>query len=274
MRPERRDIALPEFPPGTEWINVASLPARTLLGQGVALVWFWDYCSLNALRALPYLEEWHRRYGDRGLKVIGVHSPQFPFAREQGLVQEAVRRLGIEFPVAPDPDYEVWRLYGNEVWPAIYLWDRTGVLRFYHFGEGEYDQAEGAIQELLREIDADAPLPEPMAPVRRTDHPGALVQMPTPHRYLEQDRSGRRMAAGESLSISYQGATAAAVLEGTGKLDVLVDSERRRTLHLDGARLYKLVESGRHEKHDLELRFRDDALAYAFSFAPGPALDG
>ena len=271
MRPERRDIALPEFPQTTAWINVASLPARTMLGQGVGLVWFWDYCSLNALRALPYLQEWHRRYHERGLKVDRSPLTAVPVRSDQDRVQEAVVRLGIEFPVAPDPDYEIWRLYGNEVWPATYLWDRTGVLRFYHFGEGEYDQSEVAVQELLREIDADAALPDLMAPVRRTDHPGALVQVPTPHRYLEPDRSGRRVAAGESLSISYQGATAAAVLEGTGKLDVLVDSERRRTLHLDGPRLYKLVESGQHEKHELELRFRDDTLAYAFSFAPGPA---
>ena len=80
--------------------------------------------SLNALRALPYLQEWHRRYENAGLRVIGVHSPQFEFARHPELVADAVHRLGIEFAVALDPDFEIWRLYGNEVWPALYLWDR------------------------------------------------------------------------------------------------------------------------------------------------------
>jgi hypothetical protein len=271
MKPPRSDITVPEFPHSVEWINVPYLPMSTLLGRSVPLVWFWDYCSLNSLRALPYLQEWHRRYSESGLRLIGVHSPQFEFGRDGDLVEDAARRLGIKFAVAGDPDFEVWRIYGNEVWPAIYLWDRTGILRHYHFGEGAYDETERAVQELLHEIDAELELPEPMAPLRRTDRPGALVQAPTPHHYLEEDRSGRLVGAGEELTIRYQAATAAAVLEGGGKVDVIVDGERRRTLHLDRPRLYKLVESGQHEEHELKLFFRDDARAYAFSFAAGPA---
>ena len=114
----------------------------TLLGRSVSLVWFWDYCSLNSLRALPYLEEWHRRYAEKGLRVIAVHSPQFEFAREPGTVAKAVERLGVPFPVGLDQSYEIWRLYGNEVWPALYLWDRRGILRYYHFGEGRYAETE------------------------------------------------------------------------------------------------------------------------------------
>jgi hypothetical protein len=151
------------------------------------------------------------------------------------------------------------------------MWDRRGVLRHYHFGEGGYDETERAIQLLLREIDDVLELPEPMAPLRRTDHPGALVHVPTPHRYMEEDRTARPIEPGEALTVSYEGATAAAVLDGEGKLELEVDGNLRRIIRLDGPRLYKLVESGQHERHELRLRFDDHARAYAFNFAPGVA---
>lgn len=264
-------ITLPELPKDITWINVRVMPMSTLLGRSVPLVWFWDYCSLNSLRALPYLVEWHRRYAEHGLRIIGVHSPQFDFANDASLVEGAVGKLGIEFAVAPDPQFEIWRLYGNEVWPALYLWDRRGILQHHHFGEGEYEQTERVIQALLREINDETGWPEPMAPLRKTDHFGALVHAPTPHTYLNEDRTGRNLEAGEELEVRYQGATAAVVLSGAGAVDLLVDGELRRRVRLDGPRLYKLVETGRHEEHHLTLRFLDPARAYAFSFAAGPA---
>jgi Thioredoxin like C-terminal domain/AhpC/TSA family len=271
LRPERPNIALPEFPARVEAINAPFVRMSTLLGRSVVLVWFWDCCSLNSLRALPYLREWHHRYAGPGLGVIGVHSPQFEFGKRQDVVEEAVRRHEIQFAVALDPNYEIWRLYGNEMWPALYLADRRGILRYYHFGEGEYEETERAIGELLREIDPELELPEPMAPLRATDRPGALVRAPTPHRYLREDRSAQAFSAGEELGISYQGAGAVAVLDGEGEVELLVDGKQVRTLTLDGPRLYELVNSSQHEEHELTLRFRDEALAYAFSFVPGPA---
>jgi Thioredoxin like C-terminal domain len=271
VRPARADIAVPEFPPNVEWINVPFLPVGTLLGRSVPLVWFWDHCSLNSLRALPYLREWHRRYLAAGLRVIGVHSPQFEFGRDRTVVEDVAHRLAIEFAVAPDPDFAIWRLYGNEVWPSLYLWDRRGVLRHYHFGEGAYDETELAIQELLREIDEELTLPEPMPPLRETDRPNALVRVPTPHRYLEEDRSARSVSSGGELAIRYEGAVAAVVLDGRGEVELYVDGELVRVLRLQGPGLYELVDSPRHEEHELRLRFRAEARAYAFSFAPGPA---
>jgi hypothetical protein len=268
---ELPDIYLPEFPKRTQWINVPFIATGTLLGRTTPLIWFWDYCSLNSLRALPYLQEWHRRYADAGLRVIGVHSPQFEFGRDPEHVEDAVRRLGIEFAVALDPEFEIWRLYGNEVWPALYLWDRRARLRHHHFGEGLYDETEATIQSCLREIDDGLALPALMVPIRLTDAPGALVKAPTPHSYMSEDRSGRPIAAGEVLAVGYQGATAAAVLDGDTMAELEVDGELRRIVRIRGPRLYKLVESGRHEEHELRLRFREKARAYAFSFAPGPA---
>jgi hypothetical protein len=243
----------------------------TLLGRCVPLVWFWDYSSLNSLRALPYLQEWHRRYRDTGLRVIGVHSPQFDFGRQLSLVEDAVRRLGIEFAVVHDPEFEIWRLYGNEVWPALYLWDRRSVLRHYHFAEGGYDETERTIQQLLREIDDELELADPMEPLRETDRPGALVQAPTPHRYLADTNGGRAVAAGDQLAVRYRAASAAAVLDGNGEVDLELDRKPLRTIRLEGPRLYRLFDSRDSEEHELTLHFRDKARAYAFNFAAGPA---
>jgi hypothetical protein len=271
VRPAQLDIAIPEFPPDIDWINARIVRLGTLLGRHAVLVWFWDYCSLNSLRAMPYLKGWDRRYRDHGLSVFGVHSPQFDFGHVRTVVEAAVERLGIEFPVAPDSAYEIWKAYGNEVWPALYLWDRRGVLRYYHFAEGAYEETERAIQELLLEIDDELEVPGPMAPLRDTDAPEALVHPPTEHTYLEPDRSARMVEEGERLTVRYAGAAAFAVLDGDGKVDVLVDGELARTVSLEGPRLYELADHGEHTEHELTLEFRGPARAYAFSFAPGTA---
>lgn len=272
MTDAQTDIYAPEFPPSATWINAAFIRMGTLLGRNAALVWFWDYTNLNSIRALPYVREWHQRYAPHGLKVIGVHSPQFEFGKDPQRVEEAAARLDVPFAIAADGDYAIWRLYGNEVWPALYLWDRTGTLRHHHFAEGAYRETELAIQMALVEIDPDLDLPEPMLPLRPTDVPGALVEPPTPHQYLEPDRSGRAVRAGDQLSVRYGGAGAAAVLDGEGGVDVLLNGEWIRTLELDGPRLYDIVNTSHHQRHELTLMFAAPAVAYAFSFAPGPAL--
>jgi hypothetical protein len=264
-------IHAPEFPAGIDWINAPFVRVSTLLGRNVLLVWFWDFCSLNSLRALPYLNEWHSRYQGAGLRIVGVHSPQFDFGGRREEVESAARRLDIGFPIAVDSAYEIWKLYGTEVWPSLYLWDKSGVLRHHHFGEGAYGDTETAIAQLLKQVDGDLQLPAPLAPMRETDADGALVQVPTPHVYLEEDRSARSVAAGEQLELSYEGAAATAILDGEGVVDVYVDGELRTSIELVGPRLYQLVETPAHEAHELKLLFRAPARAYAFSFAPGPA---
>ena len=265
------EIYAPEFPSSTTWINAAFMRMGTLLGRNAALVWFWDYTNLNSIRALPYVREWHSRYARLGLKVIGVHSPQFEFGKDPTRVQEAAERLDVPFPIAADSDYAIWRLYGTEVWPSLYLWDRRGTLRHHHFAEGAYHATELAIQDALREIDPELELPVAMPPLRPTDVPGALVEPPTPHRYLEPDRSGRPIAAGEQLSVRFAAAGAAAVLDGTGGVEVLLNGEWINTFELDGPRLYEILDTGHHQRHELTLAFDAPAVAYAFSFPPGPA---
>src|SRR5918997_20333 len=148
--PPQADIHAPEFPPRMEWLNVAFLRMDRLVGSHAVLVEFWDFARVNSLRTLPYLQAWHSRYTDHGLRVIAVHSPGYSFGRDRDTVAAAAERLGIEFPVLLDPDYAVWRLYGNQGWPGRYLFDREGKLRLVHHREGGYADTERAIGECPR----------------------------------------------------------------------------------------------------------------------------
>lgn len=162
---------------------------RSLRGQ-VVLVDFWDYTCVNCIRTLPYLREWHRRYQDKGLTIVGVHSPEFYFGSVSELVQLAMRDFGIEYPVLLDNDYQIWRAFANRYWPSKYLIDTDGYMRYFTPGEGGYGETETAIQMLLRERDPRVTLPEPMAPLRPLDMPGAMMacERPTPELYLGAKR--------------------------------------------------------------------------------------
>jgi AhpC/TSA family protein len=190
MRPPAgAELPAPEFPPRLEWLNVAFLRMDRLMGRHVALVEFWDFARVNSLRTLPYLKAWHERYAEHGLRVIGVHSPGYSFGRDRDAVARAVERLGIEYPVALDPGLEVWREYGNRGWPGRYLFDRRGLLRFIHYGEGEYAETELAIQECLLELGEDElELPSPVEPLRPEDEPGLMLEPQTADIVLPADR--------------------------------------------------------------------------------------
>mgnify|MGYP001175056334 CR=1 FL=1 len=137
----------------TQWLNSAPLTAEQLRGK-VVLVDFWTYSCINCLRALPYVKAWDQKYRDQGLVVIGVHSPEFAFERDIGNVTKAARGLGIAYPMAVDNQYAIWRAFRNQYWPAHYLIDANGRLRYHHFGEGDYAETERAIQHLLTEAGA------------------------------------------------------------------------------------------------------------------------
>jgi thiol-disulfide isomerase/thioredoxin len=122
------------------------------------LIDFWTYSCINCLRALPYVETWAAKYKDAGLVVIGVHTPEFAFEKERSNVEKAVRDLKITYPVAIDSDYKIWEAFNNEYWPAHYFIDGKGRIRYHHFGEGEYDESERVIQELLKENGAQLSL--------------------------------------------------------------------------------------------------------------------
>jgi thiol-disulfide isomerase/thioredoxin len=143
----------PMMPPlsgATQWFNSPPLTSEMLRGK-VVLVDFWTYSCINCLRTLPYLKAWNEKYRDQGLVIIGVHTPEFAFEKIPRNVEQAIRDLGITYPVAMDNQYTIWNSYKNEYWPAHYLIDANGKIRHQHFGEGAYQETEQTIQSLLKE---------------------------------------------------------------------------------------------------------------------------
>lgn len=142
--------SLPDLSGAVQWLNSPALTAEQLKGK-VVLVDFWTYSCINCLRSLPYVNAWAKKYHDQGLVVIGVHAPEFAFERDPNNVTKAVHDLGINYPVALDNDYAIWRGFNNQYWPAHYFVDAKGQIRYHHFGEGDYAHSEQVIQQLLSE---------------------------------------------------------------------------------------------------------------------------
>ncbi len=138
----------PSLAGATGWLNSTPLSVESLRGK-VVLVDFWTYSCINCLRALPYVRGWHGKYIDHGLLIIGVHSPEFAFEKNPANVARAVKALGVDYPVALDNDYAIWRGFHNQYWPAHYFIDAQGRIRHHHFGEGNYRQSEDVIRQLL-----------------------------------------------------------------------------------------------------------------------------
>jgi thiol-disulfide isomerase/thioredoxin len=185
MRVEKGKVRAPEI--GRIWLNSTPLSFRQLRGRAV-LVDFWDYTCVNCIRTLPYVEGWHERYKDRGLTVIGVHTPEFTFAQYESNVERGIREFGLTYPIVVDSNREIWTAFANRYWPTKYLLDKDGYLRYGHFGEGGYGECEQVIQELLREIDPDLALPVLMDPLREEDHAGAVCYRASGELYLGNKR--------------------------------------------------------------------------------------
>jgi len=289
----------PDFVGITRWLNTPGdqpLTLRGLRGK-VVLVNFWTYTCINCLRELPHLKAWDAAYRSHGLVVVGVHAPEFAFEHVVANVSSAVSDLGIRYPVPIDNDYGTWNAYANQYWPATYLVDGNGHVRYLHFGEGEYGRTEQVIRTLLAE-GAAVPL-APAAPDRTPTEPQ------TPETYLgwerisptyagspiEENRISRyifpptlavngyayggrwrvgseRIVAGRNarLRIRFHGMLVHLVMTGRGAVDVIVDGRPVRRISVRRDRLYTLL--GRNDPHDglLELRFTSGVSAYAFTF--------
>jgi thiol-disulfide isomerase/thioredoxin len=246
VRAQPETIPAPPFPQDLPWVNAAPLRMDKQRGRPV-LVEFWDFCRVNSLRTLPYLKAWHERYAADGLRVIGVHTGGFPPSRDDEEVRRAVERLEIPYPVVIDTGLQVWDMYGNEGWPARYLWDPKGALFSLHYGEGAYAETEAEIGELLG-VER-----EPVPPVRPEDEPGALLAAQT------EDQPG-------AYSGPYEAGAAWAVLGGHGELTV-----NGRTLAVEHPGCMLLVEHERHTEAVLELAVGDGVECYATCFTPGLA---
>ena len=286
----------PEFQGLSSWLNSPPLTLAGLRGR-VVLIDFWTYSCINCLRTLPYIREWDDRYRKAGLTIVGVHTPEFAFEHVRDNVRENVGELGLRYPVALDNDYGTWNAWHNQYWPAKYLIDKNGHVRYYHFGEGEYEQTEEAIRGLLAEAGAKLSAPSGLP----EEPPVGLV---TPESYLGYERLARyngvpvlhdaeraysfpatleanevafagrwkfeheRAVPGRNarLRLQYRAANVFLVLTGSGTVRVLVDGKPERTVEVSGDRLYTLVERPESGDHLLELRFGAGVAAYAFTF--------
>lgn len=211
------------------------------------LIEFWDFCRANSIRTLPYVKAWHERYGDAGLRVIGVHASGFEPSRDPDAVRGAVERLGVPYPVVVDVQHEIWGMYGNLGWPARYLWSEDGRLFEYHYGEGAYDETERAIQELLG---VERPL---LRPLRPEDEPGAVLAIQTDD--VEGSYCGR-----------YEAGAVWAVLDGHGSVTV-----NGRALPVEHPGCYELISHPRSTAGDLRLLVDEGVRCYATCFTPGLA---
>jgi mannose-6-phosphate isomerase-like protein (cupin superfamily) len=246
MRPGTDQIVAPNFPRPAAWVNVAMLRMDQQRGHPV-LVEFWDFCRVQSLRTLPYLQAWHERYAEAGLRVVSVHCPGFEPSRDQVAVRAAVARLGIEHPVLIDDEFKLWRDYDVEGWPSRYLWNGELRLHEFHFGEGGYAETERAIQELLG-IERD-----PVGPLRPEDDPEAHIVLPTP------DQVG-------PWSGPYEAGGVWGVLSGTGTV-----TANGRDVAVEHPGAFPLVEHPHHTTGVLDLVVGDGVTCHAVCFTPGVA---
>jgi thiol-disulfide isomerase/thioredoxin len=209
------------------------------------LVEFWDFCRINSLRTIPYLQAWHEKYEADGLRVVGVHAGAFPPSQTEDEIRAAVERLGITYPVAIDGEWRLWHDYGNKGWPARYLWTPELWLHGHHYGEGAYEETEREIQRLLG-VERDL-----VAPLRPEDAPGARVGQPT------AEQTG-------AYSGPYEAGSAWAVVSGAGTLRV-----NGRDVRVEHAGCVALAEHDRHTAAVLELEPGEGVRVHAVQFAPG-----
>ncbi|WP_321789338.1 cytochrome c biogenesis protein DipZ [Paraburkholderia sp. J94] len=195
MRPATTLPVLGQLPPldgAVQWLNSPPLTAQALRGK-VVIVDFWTYSCINCLRSLPYVKAWASKYRNEGLVVIGVHAPEFAFERNIDNVRKAVHDLGVDYPVAIDNNYAIWRAFDNQYWPAHYFADAKGQIRYQHFGEGEYDQSERVIQQLLVEAGhpeaANVPLGLGGAAERGVQMQADNADMRSPETYIGFERA-------------------------------------------------------------------------------------
>jgi len=295
----------PEFAGLGPWYNSAPLTLASLRGK-VVLVDFWTYSCINCLRTLPHMREVWSKYHDQPFVIIGVHAPEFVFEKSPANVADAVKRHGLAYPVAQDNDFGTWKAFGNHYWPAKYLIDAQGVIRYTHFGEGEDEATDGAIRSLLAEAGRDngahprtvhARAPElPMSPETYLGSRGWTafanrVGNPDEHRHtyvapgklavdnfslagdwqlLGDERQVLRSQAGEIRyrALASEVNLVLGVEPGAGPVvaEVTVDGKPAKTFTIDHHDLYNLF-VGPYGQHEIALKVRGKELAaYAFTF--------
>ncbi len=301
----KRESRMPSLAGATEWLNSEPLTRAGLQGR-VVLIDFGTYTCINWLRTLPHIRAWAEKYREHGLVVVGIQTPEFEFEQNLDSVRREVKGRGIDWPVAVDNRYEIWRAFSNSYWPALYFADREGVIRHHHFGEGRYEQSERVIQQLLGlapqdlvtvygegdEAEADwAHLnsPETYLGYKRTGNFASPDRLKLNQWALSGDWTKERErvslnAAGGRILFRFQARDVHLVLRRTGQgqpvsFRVLLDGEGPGAAHgvdtdsdgnghLDEDRMYQLVrQPGAVEERTFEIAFHEQGVeAYVFTF--------
>lgn len=233
--------AAPSLDGAVEWLNSKPLTTEQLKGK-VVVVDFWTYSCINCLRAIPYVRAWAEKYRDHGLVVIGVHAPEFAFERNVDNVKKAIATLAIGYPVAIDNEYKIWRAFENEYWPAHYFIDAKGQIRHHHFGEGDYDESEQVIQQLLAEA-GDKNVPDGMVAVNASGAEAASAKsdVKSPETYVGYDRADHFVSPGgvvQDASHVYAAGTAA-LNDWSLVGDWTIGNERAQSNAKDSAIVYR-----------------------------------
>jgi len=231
----------PSLDGAVEWLNSKPLTTEQLKGK-VVVVDFWTYSCINCLRAIPYVRAWAEKYRDHGLVVIGVHAPEFAFERNVDNVKKAIATLGIGYPVAIDNEYKIWRAFENEYWPAHYFIDAKGQIRHHHFGEGDYDESEQVIQQLLAEA-GDKNVPTGLVAVNASGAEAASAKsnVKSPETYVGYDRADHFVSPGgvvQDASHVYAAGTAA-LNDWSLVGDWTIGNERAQSNAKDSAIVYR-----------------------------------
>jgi hypothetical protein len=233
------------------------------------LVHFFDFAQLNSVRTLPYLRAWHERYEGDGLAMLGVHSPRFPFTQDTDAVAAAMERLGIDWPVAVDREFALWRLYEPHGWPALFLWGQGGALRWYHLGEGDYAGTEEVIREVLPDRNGKGEWPPLLEPIRPSDVPDVKVIAPTPELFPggSTEEPWSSTEGDQSLEVEYEAGGAYAATDGDGRIAIRIDGEEREPIEVARPGLQELTAHESTERHRLELEPSPGLLVYSIQFA-------
>jgi cytochrome c biogenesis protein CcdA/thiol-disulfide isomerase/thioredoxin len=283
----------PPLKPDGAWINTQPLTLAQLRGK-VVLVDFWTYSCINCLRTLPHLKSWYATYRKDGFVIVGIHTPEFAFEHVTSNVRDAVKRLGITYPVVQDNRFKTWDAYANQYWPAEYLIDKTGHIRHTNFGEGEYGKTESLIRQLLgakgakaRQV-ADATPTGLLTPetylgyARLANYVGTAVSPDSEANYKlpaavpqntfayggEWRIGGQEVIAGKGakLRLHFHAKNVYVVLGGHGTVRALIDGKPVRTLHVNAQRLYTVRASPNTADATLELQFSPGIQGYSFTF--------
>lgn len=282
-------VPAPEIIPGGSWFGSTPLTIKSLRGK-VVLIDFWTYTCINCQRTFPYLKAWHEKYSDKGLVIIGVHSPEFEFEKNPENVKKAISDFGLKYSIVQDNNFDTWNAYSNRYWPAKYLIDKDGYIRYTHFGEGAYAETEKVIQDLLKETGQK--VDEQISSIDDQTSTGRL----TPETYLGSARMDRKSDSPKGLPLHYfslegdwktekeysqTGKRSSLTLhfyaqkaflvitpkQAGDKIKVYLDGKLVNTITFDDPRLYDIVKLEEAGEHTLKLEFPNEGTqVFAFTF--------